>query len=64
MGEFREGHGELASARENFVCLGFKGALRVVVRIMKFTWIRDLARFENQGKPPRERFIGIIFFPR
>lgn len=29
---------------------------------MRFTWIRDLARFENQGNPPRERFSGVIFF--
>lgn len=50
MGEFREGLGELASARENFVCLGFQGAPKVVVRIMRFTWIRDLARFENRGQ--------------
>lgn len=64
MGEFREGHGELVSARDNFVCLGFKGAPKVLVRIIRFTWIRDLAGLENQGKPPREKFSGVIFFPR
>lgn len=37
MREFKEEHGDLASARENCVCLGFKGATKIVVRVMRFT---------------------------
>lgn len=62
MGEVREGHGELASAGESCVCLGFKGAPRVVLRVLKYAWLRGSARFENWGRLPR--LSGAIFFPR
>ena len=34
------------------VCLGFKGAPRVVVRILRCTWVRDSARFEKPEDAP------------
>lgn len=46
------------------VCFGFKGAPRVVVRILRCTWIRDSARFEKQRTLPGERLSGATLFPR